>query len=348
MLKKNFIFYSLIFVCLASSIFGVEPSRETERFRVVFASHRDGNGEIYVMDADGRYPKNLTNNPEWEDGFPSCLPDGSKILFLSSKIIFDNQGRKRSHEDSGIYVMNADGSNPRLLNRNGSFPARWSPDGSKIVYVWEGPGTGGDIYVMDADGSNPENLTNHPANDWWPCWSPDGSKIAFDSNRDGNYDIYVMNPDGSNPINLTNHPAFDGLPIWSPDSSKIAFDSWRDGNREIYVMDADGSNVIRLTNNPAEDIVYDWSPDGRKIAFASNRDWQEKTKRWRDRRKLMGKFGVMFPRDMWEIYVMDADGRNQIRLTNNRVDDRNPSFLRVVGRPAASSDKGFALWGCAK
>ncbi|MBM3237987.1 hypothetical protein FJZ31_16985 [Candidatus Poribacteria bacterium] len=187
---------------------------------------------------------------------------------------------------------------------------------------------------MDADGRYPKNLTNNPeCEDGFPSCSPNG-----------NYDIYVMSADGGNPINLTNHPALDGHPVWSPDSSKIAFDSWRDGNLEIYVMDADGSNVIRLTNNPAEDIVYDWSPDGQKIAFASNRDWQEKPRRWRDRRRP----GVMFPRDMWEIYVMDANGRNQIRLTNNRADDGDPSFLRIVGRPAASSDKGFALWGCAK
>ena len=80
-----------------------------------------------------------------------------------------------------------------------------------------------------------------------------GKKIAFTSNRDGNYEIYVMNSDGSEQINLTNNPADDGYTSWSPDGKKIAFTSARDGNNEIYVMNEDGSEQIRLTDNPADD-----------------------------------------------------------------------------------------------
>jgi len=336
MLKKNFILYGLTFVCFVvacglnhrEAIYCAlnngdkSPYYERERFRIVFESHRDGNGEIYVMDTDGRHPKNLTNSPEWEDGFPVCSPDGSKILFGSNRD-FNKYG------DGGSYVMNADGSNPRLIHIGGGFP-RWSSDGSKIVYTDDNPG---EIYVMDADGSNPKNLTNNPAHDCSPCWSPNGGKIAFHSNRDGNFDIHVVDADGSNTMNLTEHPANDFWPIWSPDSSKIAFDSNRDGNLEIYVMNADGSNVIRLTNSPEDDCVSEWSPDGRKIAFDSVRDWWKEKIHWRERRRRFGKVGVMFPRDMREIYVMDADGSNQIRLTHNRVMDRRPSWLRIVGQP---------------
>jgi hypothetical protein len=96
-------------------------------------------------------------------------------------------------------------------------------------------------------------------------------RIAFASNRDGNWEIYVMNADGSGQINLTNNPADDGVPSWSPDGRRIAFVSNRDGNLEIYVMNADGSSgqINRLTNNPADDVVPSWSPDGRRIAFDS-------------------------------------------------------------------------------
>ncbi|MGR3296281.1 MAG: TolB family protein, partial [Candidatus Bathyanammoxibius sp.] len=87
-----------------------------------------------------------------------------------------------------------------------------------------------------------------------------GSRIAFPSDRDGNYEIYVMDADGSNLERLTDNLASDGEPSWSPDGSRIAFTSDRDGNPEIYVMDADGSNQQRLTDNPASDYGPSWSP----------------------------------------------------------------------------------------
>ena len=67
------------------------------------------------------------------------------------------------------------------------------------------------------------------------------AKIAFISDRDGNFEIYVMDADGSNPTNLTNNPGRDSFPAWSPDGSKIAFGSDRDGNMEIYVMDIENN-----------------------------------------------------------------------------------------------------------
>ena len=98
------------------------------------------------------------------------------------------------------------------------------------------------------------------------------SKIAFSSDRDGNFEIYVMSPDGSDVTRLTTNSARDFGPSWSPDGSKIAFWSDRDGNSDIYVMNADGSEQTRLTDNSASDQEPAWSPDGRRIAFVSSRD----------------------------------------------------------------------------
>lgn len=142
-----------------------------------------------------------------------------------------------------------------------------------------------DIFVIDEDGRNLKNLTNHPANDINGIWSPDGTKIAFASDRDGNYEIYVMNADGQETTRLTNNPQKDSSPSWSPDGKQIAFAR----GRFIYVMSADGGSERRLTEWGAEPAC---SPDGKKIAF-------------------YGKEGLEF-----EITIIDVDGGNRVPLTN--------------------------------
>ena len=161
-----------------------------------------------------------------------------------------------------------------------------------------------EVVAGDADdhGGTIRRLTDHDYTDRYPSWSPDGQRIAFDSNRDGNFEVYVMDADGGNPRRLTDHEAYDGSPSWSPDGRRIAFHSLRDGNFEVYVMDADGGNPRRLTDHEAYDGSPSWSPDGRRIAFHSLRD---------------GNF---------EVYVMDADGGNPRRLTDHDAIDGSPSW----------------------
>jgi Tol biopolymer transport system component len=129
---------------------------------------------------------------------------------------------------------------------------------------------GWEIYVIDPTTGVKTNLTNNSVLDAIPAFSADGKKIAFTSNRDGDYDIWVMDADGSNQTNLTsNSNATDADPAFSSDGSKIAFESHRGGDRAIYVMNAaDGSSPTRLTTNiNGDDPVF--SPDGKKIAFES-------------------------------------------------------------------------------
>ncbi|UCE98516.1 MAG: PD40 domain-containing protein [Dehalococcoidia bacterium] len=294
------------------------PVLSPDGSQIAFYSNRDGDrasdNEIYVMNTDGTNQNRLTNNPG-NDYKPVWSPDGSQILFQST----------RGDDVIEIYVMNADGSNvTRLTNNLGSeYYPTWSPDGSQILFYYR---TGyasadynWDIYVMNADGSNLTNLTDNPAGNYKPVWSPDGSQILFYSNRDGNEEIYVMNADGSNQTRLTNNPSYDHKnPIWSNDGSRIAFEvTWGEfptdqDNREIYVMNADGSNQIRLTDNSAFDGYLAWSPDDSMIAFASERD---------------GSDNLTYKGDAKEIYVMNADGTNQIGLTDNSTYDNHPVWL---------------------
>jgi TolB protein len=189
--------------------------------KIAFRSFRDGNGEIYVMNADGSAQTNLSNNPA-EDLYPAWSPDGSKIAFSS-----DRDG------DYEIYVMNADGAGQTQITNNTAYdrePA-WSPDGSKIAFVrvvLAVPPYGSEIIVMNADGGAQTNVTNNGLSGVWNGdvdWSPDGSKIAFSRMVSlGESEVYVMNPDGSGQTNLTNNAgALEGSPTWSPDGSKMAY-----------------------------------------------------------------------------------------------------------------------------
>jgi Tol biopolymer transport system component len=226
--------------------FKLQPTA-AEPAKIVFSSARDGNNEIYVMDADGSGQTRLTSNPA-ADGYPAWSPDGSKIAFTS-----DRDGNLE------IYVMNADGTGQTRITNNAAadvYPA-WSPDGSKIAFTSNRDGNL-EVYVMNANGSGQTNLTGSAGEDSLPSWSPDGSEIAFTTARDGNDEIYVMNDSGGGQTNLTNDPANDRHPTWSPDGSQIAFNSSRDGNLEIYVMDDNGSDQTRLTHNSAVDYAPDW------------------------------------------------------------------------------------------
>ena len=128
------------------------------------------------------------------------------------------------------------------------------------------------------------------------------------SNRASQNEIYVMNADGTNQTRLTFNEGDSFSPEWSPDGQEIAFLSHHTQNNsiEIYVMDADGTNQVRLTRaNLPEDDNSDiaWSPNGQHIAFASNRSDD--------------------PHNMfWQIYVMNADGTNQMQLTDSRFPHR--------------------------
>jgi Tol biopolymer transport system component len=273
--------------------------------RIVFESNRDGNLEIYRMNADGSAPTRLTEN-EATDNLPSISPDGTKVAFSS-----DRDG------DADIYVMGIDGSGLTQLTSDAGIELQpaWSPDGTKIAYHGSSIEQY-DIFVVDATGGTPVDVTNTPADEASANWSPDGTQLAFMSDRDGNEEIYRQNADGTGTATrLTNNAARDADPDWSPDGQKLAFFSDRPGSSccgTVWTINAsDGSGATNLTNGSIFDADPSWSPDGTRIAFVRDAGGQN-----------------------FNVWTALADGTEQVNLTNiggrNSFPDWGPTAAELT------------------
>lgn len=212
-----------------------------------------------------------------------------------------------SDGDLGIWLMNDNGGNPRLILPIEGNPRPsglvWSPDGNQIAFHTELE-KNVDVYVVNGDGANLRRLTKHESEDSWPTWHPSGQKIAFHTNRDGNLEIYTMTSRGDILDNLTNDAVKDHYPAWSPDARRIAFASKRGKTLgDIFLMSQNGEILENLTNVRGEDFQPRWSWDGKQIAWTSARNGAA------------------------EIWAMDADGANARQVSD--LQDPNAAGFRV-------------------
>jgi Tol biopolymer transport system component len=229
--------------------------------------------------------------------------------------------------DWQIYVMNADGSGLRkvTIGVRGGYEPNWSLDGTKIIFQYGG------LWIADIASGEISQIPlsvkgNNLPNEYLvkPAWSPNGEWIAFLNESGTRGDIYLIRPDGTDLRRLTdsNDISRDGNLVWSPDGKQLAYSAYSDGNIEIYIMDVEsalqGATASRqLTDSPTRtwNLVTSWSSDGSRLAFSSDRDGNT------------------------EIYLMNLDGSNVVRLTNNPASDAQPAWSPDGKQIAFSSDR---------
>jgi len=266
---------------------------------IAFYSERDGNAEIYIMNADESAETRLTQN-RFRDVTPDISPDGSQIVFVSN----------RDGNDE-IYRMDRDGGGVTWLTdepAQDSYPF-WSPDGTKIIFCSKRDDRlAYEIYVMNSDGSEQSRITHTTVSEEWAYLSLDMQQIAYAIGPFPEYKLHVMNADGREPHLLLETDQNAAIPKWSRDGKMIAYNLFvlTGGNiiGDVFLVEADGSNSRQITETGGVYVSENpyWSPDGRRIVFQSNRT---------------GNF---------QIYVMNADGSDQIRLTNHDGNDYWPSW----------------------
>ena len=189
--------------------------------RIAFIRQLEGYYDVFVVDADGRNTRRLTQgNEDALPGFYGGLawsPDGTRLAFRGDPV---------SPGGWEIFVAQADGGGVHQVTDNDwhDFHASWSPDG-RIIFIASTKRRV--VRVMDEDGGSVQDLT---PNGWDqnPVWSPDGSRIAFSRQSPSggsDYEIWVMDADGNNQRQLTDDDRWGENPSWSPDSTHIAFHS---------------------------------------------------------------------------------------------------------------------------
>ena len=243
-----------------------DPSGSADGSTIVFGSTRDtgGNGELYLMNADGSGVTRLTNDSVMSpggvhvlDNQPALSPDGRRVAWSRGAPGGDGYSTE-------IYVMDVVGGTPTQLTSLGGATGTpvWSPDGTRIAFYSQHSGYDA-IYVMNADGTGLTGPLSPFGSSQSPDWSPDGTRIVFNrSDFFSDYEIWTVAPDGSSLAQLTNNTVHDYSPTYSPDGTQIAFASPEDGDDEIFVMNADGSGRTQLTSNDTGDSNPDWPGGG--------------------------------------------------------------------------------------
>jgi serine/threonine protein kinase/Tol biopolymer transport system component len=228
--------------------------------RIIYESRIGGNSDLWIMNADGRNQKQLTDDA-YNERFALATPDGHRIVFLSA----------RPASASQLWRMDIDGSNAKRLTDSPALNATISPDGKWVVYMTFGPG-GFSIWKVSIDGGEPVQITSQYSLS--PVISPDGKLIAcyYLDKRTGGLKIALIPFEGGEPVKIFEYQAADAgtYPVrWTHDGHALTYIVNRGGVSNIWIQPIDGSPARQLTDFKSDRIFsFDWSRDGKWLVLA--------------------------------------------------------------------------------
>lgn len=255
--------------------------------QIAFASFRLDNGEIYLMDLNGRITRRVTYSTDFNDNSPAFLHTPDYIFYSSDikdtreiKLLIQSSGSTPIFAGLNLTHIHSKVTHNVIPNSFGTRAPQASREGTMVVYE-SNVDENLELFLLEfselelsqftPENITPKRITYNETDDGSPSFFPDGKRIIFVSSRNDVNQLITIDIDGKNERHF-NPNRFDCYnPSVSPDGKTIAFMSARYGDWEIYLIDVNGKNERQITNDIGRSIHPTFSPDGRYIAFVSDR-----------------------------------------------------------------------------